>query len=37
MIPLRVADLETSIHFYKNGLKFPKMETSPDITIFNTR
>ena len=35
MITLGVADLQISVEFYENGLKFPKMETSPDIAMFN--
>ena len=35
MITLGVADLQTSTEFYENGLKFPKMETSPDIAMFD--
>jgi hypothetical protein len=34
MITLGVSDLETSIHFYKDGLGFPKMESPPEVAFF---
>jgi uncharacterized protein len=34
MITLGVADLETSVKFYKKGLGFPKMESPPEVAFF---
>ena len=34
MITLGVADLDTSVKFYKEGLGFPRMESSPEVAFF---
>ena len=34
MITLGVSDLDKSIKFYKEGLGFPRMESSPEIAFF---
>ena len=34
MITLGVRDLEKSIKFYREGLGFPKMESSPEVAFF---
>ena len=34
MITLGVKDLATSIRFYKEGLGFPQMESSPEVAFF---
>ncbi len=34
MITLGVKDLEKSVKFYKEGLGFPKMESSPEVAFF---
>ena len=34
MITLGVRDLEESVKFYKDGLGFPKMESSPEVAFF---
>lgn len=34
MITLGVADLETSIKFYEEGLGFPRMESEPTVAFF---
>ncbi len=34
MITLGVKDLEKSVKFYKEGLDFPKMESSPEVAFF---
>lgn len=34
MITLGVADLETSIRFYRDGLGFPMMESPPEVAFF---
>jgi catechol 2,3-dioxygenase-like lactoylglutathione lyase family enzyme len=34
MITLGVADLETSVRFYKKGLGFPKMDSPPEVAFF---
>jgi catechol 2,3-dioxygenase-like lactoylglutathione lyase family enzyme len=34
MITLGVKDLEKSVRFYKEGLGFPKMDSSPEIAFF---
>ncbi len=33
MITLGVSDLDKSIKFYKEGLGFPRMESSPEIAF----
>lgn len=35
MIALAVADLETSVRFYEEGLGFPKMQSPPGAAFFN--
>ena len=35
MVALAVNDLEKSIHFYKNGLGLPKMDSPPGVAFFN--
>lgn len=35
MIALAVADLDKSIDFYQNGLRFPKMDSPPGVAFFN--
>ena len=34
MITLGVVDLETSIKLYYDGLRFPKMDSPPDVAFF---
>ena len=34
MITLGVKDLDKSVKFYKEGLGFPKMESSPEVAFF---
>ena len=34
MITLGVSDLDKSIKFYKEGLGFPRMESSPEVAFF---
>jgi len=34
MITLGVIDLEKSVQFYKQGLGFPQMESSPEVAFF---
>jgi catechol 2,3-dioxygenase-like lactoylglutathione lyase family enzyme len=34
MVTLGVKDLEAAIRFYRDGLGFPKMESSPDVAFF---
>ncbi len=34
MITLGVKDLATSVRFYKEGLGFPQMESSPEVAFF---
>jgi hypothetical protein len=35
MIALGVEDLDRSIRFYRDGLGFPKVETSPEVAFFD--
>lgn len=35
MIALAVADLETSVVFYRDGLGFPKLDSPPGVAFFN--
>ena len=34
MITLGVSDLEKSVRFYKEGLGFPRMDSSPEVAFF---
>ena len=34
MLTLGVVDLETSIKLYYDGLRFPKMDSPPDVAFF---
>lgn len=34
MITLGVSDLERSVEFYKDGLRFPQMESPPEVAFF---
>ena len=34
MITLGVKDLNKSVHFYQQGLGFPRMESSPEVAFF---
>ncbi len=34
MITLGVKDLKASVKFYKEGLGFPQMDSSPDVAFF---